>query len=589
MNIYEKSARDIMERGDKILAERERRLSISGAETIKAAEKPSDTVSGVEVYHRSGWQRFAAIAAALLLTAGLTGTGAYYLKNHRVNVNDNNVIDSEIIAPVTNNGDMITTDTKNNEIAATETTVTKSKNDENTTTESVSSNKEKQATKTNTVTENKKDNVTTTMQANDEYTSKSSDSTAKSTLKTTAKQSSGKTTTQTTTTSPKVTTVRPKVEVPDDGKMTRQKLLEFVKNYGEDMTWTDFEPYKHEDIGSGQDVWRIDVYDGNEQTHTLLVCGLTEKKPSGVFLFKGTDTVNQERIDIRYNDVYEFLYPEVAFSNVLGTLKDCHPDFIRSIEISNPNSTYNAFLGYSEIKEMLSLIQNVKIENKGGAWETSSNMYYNILITDNQSIDHSIRVQYPYLVIDGTAYKAEVSGLNALFDYAASMVESHQPSEHIDVNGLWCWYDSTAYDGNPRDKTDSIFINQFPDLVFSFHGKTHSVAVYNSNGDMIGDAAAQFNVYFKDLNGDGYPELCSTYDWGLNSMIVIEVGVWDIHNNKRYSIASPDEYNYYLYEENGELFVNKEWAYSDWSITSKHGEKGRLRINGDNLEFVTVS
>ena len=176
-----------------------------------------------------------------------------------------------------------------------------------------------------------------------------------------------------------------------------------------------------------------------------------------------------------------------------------------------------------------------------------------------------------------------------MFDYAASMVKSHQPSEHINVNGLWCWYDSAAYDGNPRDKTDSIFINQFPDLVFSFHGKTNSVAVYNINGNMIGNAAAQFNVYFTDLNGDGYPELCSTYDWGLNSMIVIEVGVWDIHNNKHYSLASPDEYNYYLYEENGELFVNKEWAYSDWSITSKHGEKGRLRINGDKLEFVAVS
>ena len=76
------------------------------AETTENSEM---TASGVEVYHRSGWQRFAAIAAALILSVGLAGTGSYLMKNRRHNVKDINNSESEIIAPVTNNSNSVST------------------------------------------------------------------------------------------------------------------------------------------------------------------------------------------------------------------------------------------------------------------------------------------------------------------------------------------------------------------------------------------------------------------------------------------------------------------------------------------------
>lgn len=571
-------------------------MNLIDDDLVKEAEEPSDTVSeaetnvttdteliasGVEIYKRSGWQKFAAIAAAFLLTAGLAGGGAYYLKNRRADVN--NTVDSEIIAPVTNNGNIITTENDYMESASTVTTDRKpAKQEQSETTVTASSDKKVKTTETKATDKKNNDIIQTT-------TYSKGGNTSTITAKTTGKQNSDKTTTYKTTTAPNVSPPRPTVAVPSDRRMTENELLQFIKYFDEDMTWNDFEPYEHEDIGSGQWVWRIPVYENNVQKYTLLVCGVIDKKPSGIYLYKGTDTNNQERIDLRSksDDVFEFIYPENNFSNVLGTLKDCHPDFINTIEISSPNSSHNAFLGYSEIQRMLELIRNVEIiRNEGNAWQTSSTMYYGITINDNQNVNHNFSVQYPYIIINGTGYRASEESISALSAYCKEIFDNRQPSQQIDVNGVWCWYDSTAYSGNPRDKTDCITIKQFPDLVFDFHGKNHTIAVYNTNGTQYGVAGARFNVYFTDINGDGYPELCSTNDWGLNSMIVIEAGVWDIHNNKHYSIASPDEYNYYLYEENGELFVNKESDTSAWHITSKHGEKGRLRIEDDNLIFV---
>ena len=275
---------------------------------------------------------------------------------------------------------------------------------------------------------------------------------------------------------------------------------------------------------------------------------------------------------------------------MLGTLIDCHPDFIRDVEITSPDLNHEAYLGYSETERMLELLRNVEIiSDDGSAWQASSNTYYQIVITDNQWLTHVFTVQYPYLIIDDVGYKATDSSISALSEYCREMCTSRQPAQQVDVNGVWCWYDRTAYSGDPRDKTDCITIKQFPNLIFDFHGKNHTIAVYDTNINKLGEVGAQFNAYFADINGDGYPELCSTYDWGLNRAIITEVKVWDIHNNKNYSLASPDEYNYYLYEENGELFANKQSVNSAWDITSRHGEKGRLKIDGDSLAFVPAS
>ena len=67
---------------------------------------------------------------------------------------------------------------------------------------------------------------------------------------------------------------------------------------------------------------------------------------------------------------------------------------------------------------------------------------------------------------------------------------------------------------------------------------------------------------------------------------ILEVDVWDIHNDKFHSLVSPGEYSYCLYEENGELFVRRDTDRSSYMIILGQGEKGRLRIDGNNLKFV---
>jgi hypothetical protein len=421
-----------------------------------------------------------------------------------------------------------------------------------------------------------------------EDTSKSNDSTAK----TTTKQNSKKNTT-TTTTESNITPVRQKVETPADGRMTMQKVMEFIEYYGETMTWADFEPYEHEDITPAIDVvykaygWIIPVYENGIHKYTLAVLGITtNEKPSSVNFYKSTQTEQQTFIDIRYEDIAEFLSEDYDLANALNFVNNT--TLIKNIEVSGPDSTHNTFLGQSEMKEILPLIKDIELIKKEES--TSSTMYYNIDITINDHFHHNIKVQYPYLIIDGTGYRTEDTGLNALIEYVASIVESHRPSEPIDVNGVWCWHDNFTQHGDFRNITDSIRIRQFPDIVFDWHGKTYTVAAYDNDGNEYGSTSVRFSAYFADLNGDGYPELCSTNICESNSMAVLEADVWDIRSNKHYSLVSPDEYNYYFYEENGELFVNKK-AITDlgWNVDSSQGEKGKIGFDGDNIVFVSIN
>jgi hypothetical protein len=576
-------------------------------ELIKEAELPSDTVlseaetgenanagltaSGVEVYHRPAWQRFTAIAAAFVLIAGLTGGGAYYFKNRSRNINDNNVIESEVIAPVTNNGDIITTDNDSTESASTVTTGTNTvKHNGTTGTASSDKNAKVTETKITEITTTGKINIASTTSAKESNinTDKTESSGAK-TSKTTAKQNSGK---GTTTTSPKNSNVRPTVEVPSDGKMTKNELLQFVKYYGDDMTWSDFEPYQHEYVAAGQSVWRIPVYDNGVQKYTLLVSGDVNKKPNSIYLHRGTEPTSQNRIDVRSSSdaVYDFLNSQNALAGEMMFLEDCLTNPEKNIAISNPSSSRKVYLGYSETKHLTDLIKNLDtVKDEGSEWQTSSDMSYDIYFTTAIDLNsyQLFTVQYPYVIVGGTGYKATDSSLRELSDYCKEIFDSRQNPREIDVDGVWCWYDSETYNGELCDKTDNITIKQFPDLRFDYLGKINKVAITRPDGSIFGNLDTQLDTYFADINGDGYPEYCSTYNWGLDS-IVIAVKVWDMHNNYWVHIlASPDEYNYDLHEENGELFVYRNSDLNAWNVP-RQGEKGRLRIDGDFLVFDPV-
>ena len=49
-----------------------------------------------------------------------------------------------------------------------------------------------------------------------------------------------------------------------------------------------------------------------------------------------------------------------------------------------------------------------------------------------------------------------------------------------------------------------------------------------------------------------------------------------------------NEMIYWLYEEDGELRVNRQPSISSWDPTSKHGEQGRLEIGNYEVKFIPV-
>lgn len=86
------------------------------------------TVSGVDVYHSSKWQKLAALAAAFLLVAGLGTGGALMFRNRRIIINDDSPAlpsDMSEVNPTSpferlNTDETTTTETKKNEKATKE-------------------------------------------------------------------------------------------------------------------------------------------------------------------------------------------------------------------------------------------------------------------------------------------------------------------------------------------------------------------------------------------------------------------------------------------------------------------------------------
>lgn len=389
--------------------------------------------------------------------------------------------------------------------------------------------------------------------------------------------------------------------------MTLHRVQE-LSEYGDKLTLGDFTPYNHEVIGSGVVVLSIPVFAENkngdmEFEFTLVVNAMTgdSKEPCGVvelFYGKYTNPSKQEHIDIRYEDVWDFVVkcrrtegdPDYL-DNVLGNIKDCHVDYIRCVELRHPMYDYPVSLGYDEIKELIPMIQKLTFtKSVGDEWRYLDGSFTQIYVTDNSGVIHEYTLAgNKYFAIEGTGYEANYNELLAIDTYTLSLLGKCEPAAPVDVDGVWCWHDLTAASFGVRS-FENITIEQYPDYVFSWNGMKRTIEIYSKKTrEKFGSVATLGQAYFSDINGDGYPELCTTYDWGLNSRIVGELAVWDIHNGMIFRMNDPEnEMIYWLYEEDGELRVNRQPSISSWDPTSKHGEQGRLEIGNYEVKFIPV-
>ncbi len=578
-------------------------------ELVKEAAEPSDTVaeavrdeklnaeltvSGVDIYRRSGWRTFATVAAAVVLVAGLAVGGGFYIKHRGAPAPDNDIIESEAIAPTTEDSTNVVTTDKGRP------TTTK-KNGEKSSVTTAAEDKAQKLANTSGPQQNSGKSSNTSTQA-------AAANNKSTTAKTTAKRGSTTTTTAKQTNTSPATTTAPFPKPPADGRMTLY-TVQALGECGDALTFGDFMGYNGEDIGSGVVVLSIPVYSENkngdlEFEFTLVVNSMRGGKddPIGcaeLYYGKLTNPSKQEHIDIRSDDIWDFVTkcrrkegdPDYL-ENVLGNIKDCHVDYIRCVELKNPMYNYPVSLSKSEINELIPMIQKLTFSKSvGNEWRYLDGSFTHIYVTDNSGVIHEYTLAgNKYFAIEGTGYAAPYNDLLALDIYTLSLLGNAKPADPVDVDGVWCWHDPTVSSFDIRS-FENITIEQYPDYVFSWNGMKRNIEIYSKRtGDKFGSVATGGQAYFADINGDGYPELCTTYDMGLSSRICGQLAVWDIHNGYIYTSfdRNGEERVYWLYEEDGELRINRQSVNSNWDVTSKHGELSTFEIVDHGIKFIPV-
>ena len=148
-----------------------------------------------------------------------------------------------------------------------------------------------------------------------------------------------------------------------------------------------------------------------------------------MLLYRGTETNHQDYIDFHNDSITMFTYPQYIFRGELGVLDFFDPYYVQSAQITGIISNHqdHVYLTDSEIADLIELFRNIEIiKPEGDAWMQNRNAYYDISVSDIYNYDHNFRIQYPYIIINGTGYSAQESGLSALYDFASYVFSNYQ-------------------------------------------------------------------------------------------------------------------------------------------------------------------
>lgn len=129
----------------------------------------------------------------------------------------------------------------------------------------------------------------------------------------------------------------------------------------------------------------------------------------------------------------------------------------------------------------------------------------------------------------------------------------------------------------------NMTLDKFPDITFEW--KDYSItSTENGNKKGLISGMPIMNAYFTDLNDDGYPELCTSVYFG-SGIIDMHIEVYDIKNDKSYTLCERMEYDYRLIMENDELLAKKILFVQE---ETDNGEIGKIVIENDILKFVGI-
>lgn len=120
------------------------------------------------------------------------------------------------------------------------------------------------------------------------------------------------------------------------------------------------------------------------------------------------------------------------------------------------------------------------------------------------------------------------------------------------------------WDMHNRPVCEDIVISAFPDYVFRLKNGELQIVKNGEESVIIGGWTVMVeNGFITDINGDGYPEICSTYSFG-SGMFYMSVEVYDVHNNESYKLSAPlwtedgtKTLLYNLYEKDDKLYIGQ--------------------------------
>ena len=408
---------------------------------------------------------------------------------------------------------------------------------------------------------------------------------------------------KTTKTSKTTTTTTDAYSLNQKPKYLTTKDIISLSQKGDALTWSDFEGYVHEDIGSGIYIWEFKIEEGSG--YTLRVGGVPPEKPNYINLCRGINkSLYTDVIDIRYDDVQSFLSDwmnetyAISIINKKMDYDDLSSKTVQSISISNPDPVSNNVktLNTEKKNEILKLIKNIKLLERYNDYSDTDISFLHITLVgyNGKIVDLNVSSN-AYFTISGNAYKAAPDSCLELFDYIWSALCYADHPVNIDLsNGqVQRWADFMNVDPSKKEAFyESVNITALPELRLIWNGSSNCITIKESENTVASvDGMPLWNAYFTDLNNDGLPELCVTVSFG-SGMVDEHIIVYDLRNKKEYTLWERMENDYVLFMENNELFVRKIDTESSLSSNweKSRGEKGKLKINSnDELVFVPVS
>ena len=121
-------------------------------------------------------------------------------------------------------------------------------------------------------------------------------------------------------------------------------------------------------------------------------------------------------------------------------------------------------------------------------------------------------------------------------------------------------------------------IDDFPGTEFVW--SAGSVGVKTSSGtNTFIYGYPVWNVFFFDVTGDGYDDVCTTVSVIEDDVEADRIVIHDYQNNRGYEVSDPGNFNFRLTEKDGKLTAIKT------SVSGESSVEGKVAFNGTYITF----